>query len=180
MIAGFITGLITANAGEWYIHKYLLHEDARRKGSFWRFHWAEHHKHVYFQDFHDDDYQKPPFSLWNPHSREVIPLVAGAASMLPLFPIFPGFTSGIWTSMAYYYYVHRKSHEDPEWAKKYLPWHYDHHMARDQDKNWCVTFPLWDFVMGTRVPYLGTEAELKDTKRRQRRNNTSTPDIQSA
>jgi sterol desaturase/sphingolipid hydroxylase (fatty acid hydroxylase superfamily) len=42
-------------------------------------------------------------------------------------------------------------------------------MGRDQDKNWCVTFPLWDYVMGTRVPYKGTETERKDIERRQRK-----------
>ena len=31
MIFGFVSGLVAANAGEWYIHKYLLHEDAKQK-----------------------------------------------------------------------------------------------------------------------------------------------------
>jgi len=40
MIGGFIAGLITANAFEWNIHKYLLHQHARKKDSFLRFHLA--------------------------------------------------------------------------------------------------------------------------------------------
>jgi sterol desaturase/sphingolipid hydroxylase (fatty acid hydroxylase superfamily) len=166
MITGFVSGLVAANAGEWYIHKYLLHKDARRKDSFWRFHWAIHHKTVYESEFNDPDYQKTIFEIWNPHSKEVFSLVAGAAIVSPLFPVAPWFTMGVWTSIANYYRVHRRSHEDPEWGYKYLPWHYDHHMGRDQDKNWCVTFPLWDYVMGTRVPYKGTELERKDIERK--------------
>ena len=41
-------------------------------------------------------------------------------------------------------------------------------MGPDQDMNWCVTFPLWDYVMGTRVPYKGTEKEQKDIERGRR------------
>lgn len=35
--------------------------------------------------------------------------------------------------------MHRRSHLEPEWAKKRIPWHYDHHMNSNQDANWCVT-----------------------------------------
>lgn len=31
MVLGFITGLVAANAGEWHIHKKLLHQHARKK-----------------------------------------------------------------------------------------------------------------------------------------------------
>ena len=46
-------------------------------------------------------------------------------------------------------------------------------MGRDQDQNWCVTFPLWDYVMGTRVPYIGTETEQKDILRKSKKNKGS-------
>lgn len=84
-----------------------------------------------------------------------------------------GFTAAMWLSQYNYYRVHKRSHLDPEWGYKYLPWHYDHHMAPDQDKNWCVTFPLWDYVMGTRLVYKGTEREKIDIARRQRRAETA-------
>ncbi|MCO5233004.1 MAG: sterol desaturase family protein [Chitinophagales bacterium] len=169
MILGFVTGLVTANAAEWYIHKHLLHEDAQRKESFFRFHYAIHHKTVYENEFQDEDYQKTILEMWNPHSQEAFSLAVSAIAVSPLLPVLPGFTLGIWASIANYYRVHRKSHEDPEWGYKYLPWHYDHHMARDQEKNWCVTFPLWDYVMGTRVPYKGTNLEKKDIDRKNRK-----------
>jgi sterol desaturase/sphingolipid hydroxylase (fatty acid hydroxylase superfamily) len=182
MVLGFIAGLVAANAAEWNIHKYLLHKDARRKGSFWRFHWAEHHKNVIQSEYYDPDYMRSVFSAWNAQSKEAAALVGAAALVSPLFPIAPFFTAGMWTSIANYYYVHKRSHLEPEWGYKYLPWHYDHHIGPDQDKNWCVTFPLWDYVKGTRVPYKGTEREKKDIERRERKaqaagNRIITPEI---
>lgn len=169
MLLGFITGLVAANAGEWHIHKKLLHQHARKKESFWRFHWAEHHKTVYKSEFFDHDYQRGLFDSWNAQSKEAAALAGAALLVSPTALISPGFTLGVWTSIANYYRVHKKSHLDPEWGYKYLPWHYDHHMGPDQDKNWCVTFPLWDYVKGTRVPYKGTERERQDIERRQRK-----------
>jgi len=102
------------------------------------------------------------FSGWNAQSKEAISLAGAALVVSPLLPIAPGFTLGMYTSLVNYYFVHKKSHMNPEWGYKYLPWHYDHHMGPDQDQNWCVTFPLWDYIMGTRVHYAGTEREQKD------------------
>ncbi len=34
---GIPLGLLWANAGEWAIHKYVLHGLGRRKGTFWAF-----------------------------------------------------------------------------------------------------------------------------------------------
>ena len=36
-------------------------------------------------------------------------------------------------------------------GKKAIPWHYDHHMNTNQDANWCVTRPWFDYIMGTRI-----------------------------
>ena len=57
----------------------------------------------------------------------------------------------VFYSAANYYYVHRRAHLEPEWAKKTIPWHYDHHMNSKQDANWCVTKPWFDYILGTRV-----------------------------
>jgi hypothetical protein len=34
-------------------------------------------------------------------------------------------------------------------------------MGPRQHANWCVTLPISDWVMGTREPWVGTEAELR-------------------
>lgn len=166
---GFIPGLIFANAFEWYFHKEILHGQGKKKGNFWRFHWAVHHKTVLDENYRDSDYEKDIMESWNPQSKEVASLAVAAVAVAPFFPIAPGFVSALWLSQYNYYRVHKKSHLDPEWGYKYLPWHYDHHMAPNQDMNWCVTFPLWDYVMGTRLVYKGTEREQLDNQRRARK-----------
>lgn len=164
----FFTGLIYANGLEWFAHKYLLHEQGKKKDSFWRFHWADHHKIVRQNDFRDVSYEKSLLE-WNPQSKEVAALAAAGILHLPLAFISPSFVAGVFVSGAYYYYVHKKSHLEPEWGKQNLPWHYDHHMGPNQDMNFCVTFPLFDHIMGTRVPYIGTEREKEDKIRRQQK-----------
>ncbi|MDE2422566.1 MAG: hypothetical protein KGO49_15470, partial [Gammaproteobacteria bacterium] len=62
---------------------------------------------------------------------------------------------GIWN----YWKVHAKSHLDPEYAKKRIPWHYDHHMTSNQNANWCVTRPWFDYIMGTRVITTASQTE---------------------
>ena len=157
----FLAGMAYGNAGEWIMHKYVLHEIGRKRDSFWSFHWKDHHKNVRRNGFRDPDYDAG-FKLDSTLTKEAALLLGAAAAHLPLFPLAPGFTLGVWTPIALYFAIHTKSHLDPEWAKKYVPWHYDHHMGKDQDANWCITYPLADYVMGTRVEYLKNgEAELK-------------------
>lgn len=161
---GIPLGLMYANAGEWLIHKYVLHgPEAKKPEGFWSFHWLEHHRNVRLHDYRDPAYEKP-LTEWNAQTKEIAALVSAAVLHAPLFPVAPFFTATVWYSMANYYYVHKRSHLDPEWGKKKVPWHYDHHMAPDQDKNWCVTKPWFDWVMGTRLYYAGTERDLKETE----------------
>jgi len=75
---GFPLGLLYSNAGEWFIHRYVLHGLRRNKRSLWSFHW------------------------------------------------------------------------------------HDHHMGPNQEANWCVTQPWFDYVMGTRELYAGTPREARD------------------
>jgi sterol desaturase/sphingolipid hydroxylase (fatty acid hydroxylase superfamily) len=151
---GIFTGLVFSNIGEWLIHKHLLHGQGRNKKSFWAFHWHEHHREAYRRGMIDPQYQKPIALEDTPQAREAAALVVGAATLLPLLPIAPFFTVTVWNRMWNYYKVHKRSHLDPQWAKDNMPWHHDHHMGKDQNANWCVTHPWFDYVMKTRKPYL--------------------------
>ena len=53
-----------------------------------------------------------------------------------------------------YYYIHRKAHLNPEWAKENLIWHYEHHMSLNQNKNFGIRSDLIDRILGTRKRYL--------------------------
>src|SRR5262245_56719400 len=150
---GIPIGLVAANAGEWFIHKYLLHGLGRNKKSFWSFHWHEHHREARKNGMYDPQYKRSLWS-WQAQTKEAVPLAAGAVAVSPLFPLFPFFTGTIWYRMYAYYRIHKKAHLDPQWAKEHLPWHYDHHLGKNQDSNWCVTHPFFDHVMGTREHFL--------------------------
>ena len=158
---GIPLGLLYANATEWVLHKYVLHEGARRnKKSFFRFHWVEHHRQVRLNGHVDPDYERSVFGT-HAQGKEAACIAIGAVLHAPLFPVAPLFTATVWWSAFDYYRKHKRSHQDPEWARQNLPWHYDHHMGPDQDKNWCVTWPFFDHVMGTRAPWVGTPGELR-------------------
>ena len=163
---GIPLGLLYTNLNEWLIHKHLLHGQGRKKTSFWSFHWHEHHNRVRKNEMLDEAYREKPFRKWDAHTKEIVSLMAGAAVVAPLLPIAPFFTLTCWWGAANYYRVHKKAHLDPQWAKEHLPWHYDHHMGPNQDANWCVSHPFFDYMLGTREEYLGTERWQDDDKRR--------------
>ena len=155
---GFAIGLAYANVGEWVIHKYVLHGLGRKKTSTWSYHWHEHHRHARKLGHLDPDYERSVFA-WNAQGKEALGVVALALAHLPLLPLAPFFVTAVEYSALRYYRVHRRAHRDPEWARENLPWHYDHHMGPNQDANWCVTWPWFDWVMGTREAYVGTERD---------------------
>lgn len=164
---GIPIGLALSNAGEWAVHKYILHGLGTKKGSFWSFHWHTHHRNARRSGHLDPDYNGTVFR-WNGQGKEALALVASAASWLPLAPVAPFFTATMIYSMVNYYRKHKRAHLDPEWAREHLPWHYDHHMGPNQHANWCVTRPWFDIIMGTRRPYVGTAKERRDREKRER------------
>ena len=120
-----------------------------------------HHKKSRKNEYFDDDYLKL-FKGWNEGTKEILSLVLLSVAQIPSFFLFPWYSGAMILMALAYFLIHRKSHLDPSWAKKYAPWHYDHHMGKNQDANWCVTFPLWDHILGTRKHYL---KDLKESQR---------------
>ena len=55
-----------------------------------------------------------------------------------------------------YMVLHRKTHQHVDFFKKWRPWHYEHHMGKNQNANWCVVCPVMDHVMGTMEKWLNT------------------------
>lgn len=148
---GIPIALLVNNAGEWAIHKYVLHGLGRRRQSFWSFHWHEHHNESRKNDMYDPNYERPLYH-WNAQTKEALALLALGLMEAPLLPVAPFFTLTSWYCIAKYYRVHKRAHLDPEWARKNVPWHVDHHLGKDQNANWCVTKPWFDHWMGTRKP----------------------------
>jgi hypothetical protein len=147
----FILGLIYANAGEWLMHKYILHGLGKKPHSFWAYHWHDHHAICVKNLMFDQGYQSLILTQWNVQTKELLVLAVIVLLHIPLLMFFPVFTGMVYASLMLYYYKHRKAHLDPVWAKRHLLWHYDHHLGNNCDANWCVTFPWFDYLMGTRI-----------------------------
>ena len=147
---GFPIGLFAANAVEWYAHKVWLHEFPSKHRNSPFFTHIAHHKRARLSGFHDQGYSESMFKnseIYNEKSA----LIGLAAVSTVFLPVAPFFTAGLYYGIWNYWRVHSKAHLDPEYARKRIPWHYDHHMASNQNANWCVTRPWFDYVMGTRV-----------------------------
>lgn len=165
---GIPLGILVGNGLEWVVHRHVLHGLGRNRRSFWAFHWHEHHRECRLHDHVDRHYQRSVLG-WHAQGKEALALGVAGVAFLPLLPVAPFFVGTVFAWGAYYHRVHKRAHQDPEWAREHLPWHYDHHMGPNQDANWCVTKPWFDQILGTREPYVGTERELRDRERRQAR-----------
>ena len=155
---GIPLGLMASNFAEWFIHKHVLHGLGKNRKSFWSFHWHEHHRESRQNEMYDPQYVRSLLS-WSPQTKEAAALAVGAVAMLPMFPIAPFFTGTVLYTMVRYYRIHKRAHIEPGWAKEHLPWHYDHHMGKDQNSNWCVTHPFFDHVLGTRKVFFPAATE---------------------
>jgi|7_EtaG_2_1085326.scaffolds.fasta_scaffold47213_3 sterol desaturase/sphingolipid hydroxylase (fatty acid hydroxylase superfamily) len=149
----FIFGLIIANFVEWLVHKYVLHKLGKMRTRFlilgkkkifvFLTHWNQHHRISRKNDFRDS-----AFSF-----REIFGIFILLVIAFPIWFILPGIYYGFIFSAMLYLLIHNISHKYPEFSKKYIRWHYDHHMGKNQNKNWCVTYPLADYLLGTRIKY---------------------------
>ncbi len=156
---GFPLGILYANALEWGLHRFVLHGLGRSKQSTFAFHWHEHHRTSRKHGMRDAAYEEPlslGAGVGNAQNKEALLLVGMGLLHAPLAFVAPWFAAALAVSGVTYYHVHKRSHLDGAWAKRHLRWHFDHHMGGDQDANYCVTFPLMDYVMGTRKTHVPT------------------------
>ena len=143
MLIQIILGIFAASFLEWFAHKYILHVLGRKKASLFSFHWGVHHATARRNGFLD--------SLVS--AREAFGIFFLCVIFTPLILLLP-FTYGTMFIHAMLYFVlHNTAHKYPKFAKKYMRWHYDHHMGKNQNMNWCVVHPLADYIMGTRKKY---------------------------
>ena len=143
---------------EWVLHKYLLHGVGIRKDSIFSFHWHSHHKNCRKNEGLDPNYDDwyRHFSVW----KEIVGLTLLLAIHVILAFYSPFFFITLVFCSVRYFYIHRKAHLDVEWAKKNVPWHYEHHMGKDQNANWGVTTDWVDRAAKTRKHYLDQSGSL--------------------
>lgn len=158
-----LAGIVYCNALEWLVHKYVLHRLGKKKDSVWRFHWS-HHKSSRQNIFKDCRWKDLPLY----EDREFWGIVGLLIIHIPTAWVSPVFFFTLMWRAFDYYRVHKKAHDNEEWAKKHVPWHWDHHMGPKAaiEANWCVTYPLFDYIMGTRVKYFETKKYYLDFTKR--------------
>jgi len=143
MLIQIILGVLIASLLEWIIHKHILHELGKKKVSIFSFHWGVHHANARKNGFLDKAVSK----------REVFGIFALCVIASPVWFILPFMYYTMFSHAMKYLFIHNVAHKNPTFAKRFLPWHYDHHMGKDQNTNWCVVHPLADYILGTRRKY---------------------------
>jgi len=144
----FFAGVVLGWLIEWWAHKYLLHNFSRRLFSY--AHFSIHHRNCRKNGFYDADYEVFPPKEMDRGLMEVILIVSAIVAAMPIMLLSFWLWLGVSCHAVFYYFIHRKSHLDVEWGKKWLPWHYQHHMGKDQNANWGVTNPVFDHIFRTR------------------------------
>lgn len=150
MILQIVLGLLYGNLIEWVAHKYFLHHLGKNKHSIFSFHWHEHHKKARQSNFYDDDYDKKIW-CWNSRGKEIVGLFIIWILHFWVFIFAPYFAIMITYCVLNYYFTHKWAHQNPNWAKHVLRWHWEHHQMKQQNVNFCVTKPWFDYLLGTRV-----------------------------
>ena len=142
-------GLLYANLGEWLFHKLILHGLGKKPHSIWAFHWHEHHAVCAKNAMLDPGYHSIKLTAWNAQTKELAVFAGTVLVHFPLVWFYPVFSLTLYASLVLYYLKHRKAHMNPVWAKEHLRWHYEHHI-NPESGNWCVTWPWFDYLLGTR------------------------------
>jgi sterol desaturase/sphingolipid hydroxylase (fatty acid hydroxylase superfamily) len=144
IVLGFLVGSLV----EWTAHKYFLHN--RRFSAAFKSHFSVHHRNSRKNNGHDAMYFDFPPNSWEEGASEIVYLLVIWLVSLPSYFISPWLCLTLTFHAAAYYFLHRKFHLRPTWGRRWMPWHWDHHMGPDQNCNWGVTSPIFDILLGTR------------------------------
>ena len=161
----FIIGWVYGHLFEYLAHKYILH-NYKLWPRFFQAHFSEHHKHTKRHGMIDPKYHEGVTR----NLREIAILSVIAISHLPLFAISPALYIAILYSLLAYFIIHALSHSVDGFGRRWVPWHYDHHLGKQSNKNWGVRLPIFDWLFGTRVFFKATHEEARWILRRHRKN----------
>jgi sterol desaturase/sphingolipid hydroxylase (fatty acid hydroxylase superfamily) len=139
---GFVLGLLYGNVLEYLIHDYVFHRLGRKKDSIWAYHLKGHHVLSRRNNFVD----------LTESNVEVIGMIFLILVHTPVILFSFGFWGGVTCYALSFKILHGFQHKHPEFTKKYMKWHWDHHM-KDSNKNFGVVAPWSDYLFGTRKKY---------------------------
>jgi len=142
---------------EYCLHRWLLHN--RKRKQWFKTHFGDHHKIARKNMMLDSKSHEPIQITGDP---EIKGLIALGVLHAPISIWYPFAYVTLVLAAITYFLVHRRAHQDFRWGREHLPWHYDHHMGKDQNVNWGVRLPWVDIVLGTRVPWKGEQREERE------------------
>jgi len=139
---GFFLGFLYGSLLEYLIHDLLFHRLGKKKNSIFSYHLKGHHHLA----------KKNGFVDLTISSIEFYGLLFLIIIHLPLVMISVGFWIGVSLYAVAFKILHGLQHAYPEFTKKYMKWHWDHHM-RNPNYNFGVVVPWMDYLFGTRKKY---------------------------
>ena len=151
-----ITGFLIGSLIEWLAHRYLLHNLKLRSIS--RAHFRIHHRNTRRRGGYDPDYEKLIPAGYDHGWSEILFLLAAVVLALPLAYVSFWLWLALLIHAVLYYSLHRKFHLNPAWGKHWMKWHWDHHMNKNQNANWGVTNPIFDWLFLTRIKEHGKKS----------------------
>ena len=134
----FFVGFIHGSLIEYLVHRYLFHGFGKKKDSIFAYHLRDHHLVSRRNDFIDNKLSV----------HEAIGVVFLVALHVPAFFLSLYLFAGIAFYALLFVALHNTMHKTPGLAKKYFPWHWNHHM-KNQNKSWNVVLPIFDLLTGT-------------------------------
>lgn len=140
---GFIIGFLYGSLLEYVIHRFVFHKLGHKKKSMWSYHLKGHHVLSRKNNFVD----------LTESNIESVGMFLLILIHVPLFFVSFGTWLGITLYALAFKYLHGYQHKHPEFTKKYMKWHWDHHM-KSPNKNFGVVVPWMDYLFGTRKKYL--------------------------
>ena len=135
----FLTGLFYGNFLEYIIHRYVFHKLGRKRESIWGYHLRGHHVLSKKQGFIDLTESK----------TETVGMLALIIIHTPLYFISFPLWLGVTLYALAFKFLHGLQHKHPAFTRKYMKWHWDHHM-KNPNENFGVVAPWCDYLFGTR------------------------------
>ena len=135
----FLIGVVYSSLVEWTVHKFLFHDFGKKRNSYFSFHLREHHINCRKNENVDRNFSK----------REIPGIAFLLLTHLPIYYLIPTFYYAITLYGVSFVIIHNLVHFWPKMGKKFIPWHWDHHMVH-QNQNFNVVLPIADYLLCTR------------------------------
>ena len=139
---GFALGFLYGSFLEYVIHRFVFHKLGRKKQSIWSYHLKGHHVLSRKNNFID----------LTESQTETVGMMFLILIHTPLFFINFGAWFGVTLYALSFKFLHGYQHKKPEFTKKFMKWHWDHHM-KNANKNFGVVVPWMDYLFNTRKKY---------------------------